>query len=74
MLRDGGYFIIEDIETSYWDKPQAKVYGYPLPNVGTGRVGSVIEAFKLLVEVINHLLHLLSISLLTSYLPRWTLA
>lgn len=46
LLRDGGYHVVEDIETSYWDKPQAKVYGYPLPNVGIGRAGSVIEAFK----------------------------
>lgn len=53
MLKPGGYYIIEDVETSYWDKPDSRVYGYSLPFVGAGRPGSVVEVMKLLIEVVN---------------------
>lgn len=49
----GGFYVIEDVETSYWDKPGANVYGYALHDVGVGRPGSIISALRLLVEVVN---------------------
>lgn len=50
-LPPGGIYVIEDVETSYWDKPGASVYGYPLQDVGTGSTASIIEFAKLLIEV-----------------------
>lgn len=50
-LPPGGIYVIEDVETSYWDKQGASVYGYPLQGVGTGSSTSIIEFAKLLVEV-----------------------
>lgn len=49
----GGFYVIEDIETSYWDKPGAVIYGYKLRDVGAGQRGSLMTTLKLLVEVIN---------------------
>lgn len=47
-LKPGGYYIIEDIETSYWGK-HASVYGYSLKNET-----SVIEYFKKRLEEVNN--------------------
>jgi len=52
-VRPGGLYIIEDIETSYWNKPGAGLYGYTLKDVGVYRPGSVIESFKKVIDVIN---------------------
>ena len=53
LVAPGGFYVIEDIETSYWDAPSSSLYGYKLTNVGVGRPGSLVTALKLLVEVIN---------------------
>lgn len=53
LVRPGGLYFIEDVECNYWDRPGSSVYGYPLPGVGMGRGGSLMESLKLLVEVLN---------------------
>jgi len=53
FLKEGGVYIIEDIETSYWDNPGAKLYGYPVPNAGIGKHGSFIEKMKNIADVVN---------------------
>ncbi len=49
----GGLYVIEDIETSYWDAQGASIYGYGLRDVGAGRRGSIVTVLKLLAEVVN---------------------
>jgi hypothetical protein len=49
-LRDGGVYIIEDIETSYWTR--GEIFGYPL-RYGLHHPASIIEIFKTLIDVIN---------------------
>lgn len=49
----GGIYVIEDVETSYWDAPGASIYGYLLNGLGVGAVLSIVERAKLLVEVLN---------------------
>lgn len=48
FVKSGGYYIIEDIETSYWKKT-ASIYGYSLQNEG-----SVVEYFQNLVHEVNN--------------------
>jgi len=43
----GGYYVIEDVETSYW-KEEASIYGYAFTNQK-----SFIEHMKLLADVVN---------------------
>lgn len=50
VLQDGGIYIIEDIETSYWTKNDC--YGYPT-NYGYKNPKSCIELFKPVVDFIN---------------------
>jgi hypothetical protein len=52
-LAPGGFYVIEDVETSYWDRPRASIYGYPLHDVGVGRPGSILSPLHILVEVVN---------------------
>ena len=53
-LADGGTYIIEDIETSYWDAPKpVPLYGKYSIHAGPGTRGSAVEKLKQLVEVIN---------------------
>ena len=47
-LKPGGYYIIEDIETSYWGK-HASIYGYSFKNEI-----SVIEYFKKRLDEVNN--------------------
>ena len=60
-LNPGGLYIIEDIETSYWNNPGASVYDYPIPNAGIGASPqySFVEKMKQLVDVLNrfHMAH-----------------
>ena len=46
FLKDGGVYIIEDMETSYWDRPGVSLYGYPILNAGIGKHGNAIEKLK----------------------------
>lgn len=48
QVRSDGYYIIEDIETSYWAK-NAQIYGYSLENEG-----SIVEYFKSFVDEVNN--------------------
>ena len=50
VLEDGGVYIIEDIEVSYWKK--GRLYGYQA-NYGFENKSSIIEKFKLLVDYVN---------------------
>ena len=47
-LKPGGYYIIEDIETSYWSKKMS-IYGYSLENEG-----SVVDYFKNVTDEVNN--------------------
>jgi len=53
-LVPGGLYIIEDVETSYWDKGPS-LFGYDFPGVGIGASPrySAIEKLKQLIDVIN---------------------
>ena len=50
LLRDGGVYAIEDIETSYWRN--GSLYGYAM-NYGLNDPWSTIEAFKLALDYVN---------------------
>jgi hypothetical protein len=50
LLQKGGYYIIEDIETSYWTKNV--LYGYET-RYGYGSDKSLIERFKSIMDVVN---------------------
>ena len=54
ILNPGGLYIIEDIETSYWNTA-SKIYHDKLSGAGIGKPapGNAVEAFKLLADVVN---------------------
>jgi hypothetical protein len=54
-VRPGGMYVIEDIESSYWDGPRAGIYGMPLPGAGLAKPppGNFVEAMKQLIDVMN---------------------
>ena len=45
-LKPGGIYIIEDVETSYLDGTNPRIYGYDIIDAGLGKKGSVVEKFK----------------------------
>jgi len=47
LLEDGGYYIIEDVETSYWD-PLSELYGYEIGYL------NVVEYFNKLTHNVNY--------------------
>jgi len=54
LLAPGGVYIIEDIETSYYDAENAGLYGYEVKDGGVGnKKGSAVEKFKEMVDVVN---------------------
>jgi len=50
LLEDGGVYIIEDIETSYWTK--GEIYGYKT-EYGYRHSDSIIEIFKTCIDNVN---------------------
>lgn len=50
ILKEGGIYVIEDIETSYWKR--GDLYGYNF-NYGYHHKQSVIEVFKTIIDDIN---------------------
>ena len=46
LLEDGGYYVIEDVETSYWD-PLSSLYGYEIGHL------NVVDYFSKLTHVVN---------------------
>ena len=48
-LKPGGIYVIEDIETSYWNSHNAKIYGYDIIDTGVGKRGSAVEKLKVKV-------------------------
>jgi hypothetical protein len=55
FVRPGGLYVIEDIESSYLDHPNAVIYGYKIEGAGLGKPppGNFVEKMKQLVDVIN---------------------
>ena len=53
LLSEGGVYIIEDVETSYWDKPGVEIYDTKIPNGGFGKHGNALEKLKGIVDVLN---------------------
>ena len=51
-LKPGGYYIIEDIETSYWQKG-SKLYGQEISRGGCGEANTMLKKLQSLVEVVN---------------------
>jgi len=51
-LQPGGLYLLEDIETSYWKKGTT-LYGSPVTRGGQSEPETVINKFKLLVDVVN---------------------
>lgn len=50
VLKDGGTYIIEDIEVSYWKN--GHLYGYDV-NLGYEHPESIVEKFKLVLDYVN---------------------
>jgi len=50
VLQEGGVYIIEDVEVSYWRN--GNLYGYNA-NYGVGHDLSIVEKFKLLIDYVN---------------------
>ena len=53
VLAPGGLYVIEDMETSYWDGPKANLYGMYDIHAGPGTHGSAIEKLKYIPDVLN---------------------
>ena len=55
FVRPGGLYVIEDIESSYLDHPDASVYGYKIEGGGVGKrpPGNFVEKMKQLIDVVN---------------------
>ena len=51
LLMEGGYYVIEDIETSYWHNVYH--YGVKCNSCGIGSKNSTIEHFKMLIDYVN---------------------
>eukprot|EP01023_Acetabularia_acetabulum_P013129 TRINITY_DN1625_c0_g1_i5.p4 TRINITY_DN1625_c0_g1~~TRINITY_DN1625_c0_g1_i5.p4 ORF type:complete len:115 (+),score=2.63 TRINITY_DN1625_c0_g1_i5:356-700(+) len=56
-LKPGGYYVVEDIETSYWDNPKAELYGNKIRGMGLYSDKTFIEMTKLMIDVINRQYH-----------------
>lgn len=50
MLSPGGIYIIEDIETSYWQK--AELYGYEI-DAGYDAENNIVKIFRDIVDIVN---------------------
>ncbi len=52
-LSDGGVYIIEDIETSYWKKEKnAQLYGYNI-NAGIDSKNNIVSMFQDILHIVN---------------------
>jgi len=53
-LKIGGLYVVEDIETNYWNGNRRTVYDYPLTGTGIGESPrtNAVEKFKQLVDVL----------------------
>lgn len=60
VLNPGGLYIIEDLETSYWNEPGASLYGYSISaGIGASPEVNAIEKLKQFVDVLMrfHMAH-----------------
>jgi len=55
LLMEGGIYVIEDVETSYWDRKESpSIYGmYKVVGAGVGSRGSAVQKLKEIPEVLN---------------------
>ena len=55
LLRPGGMYVIEGIETSYWSQPGMETHGYSLFGAGIGKSAdkNAVEKFKQLIDVLQ---------------------
>lgn len=52
-LKPGGLYVIEDLETSYWDVPNTLLYGYGISaGIGASPQVSAVEKLKQYIDVI----------------------
>jgi hypothetical protein len=53
-VKPGGLYVMEDLETSYWNARAPVVYGYPVPHAGIGASPrySAVEKLKQLIDVL----------------------
>ena len=49
-INDGGVYIIEDIETSYWKKHT--LYGYPI-KAGPNATNNIVNIFRYILPIVN---------------------
>jgi len=57
-LNMGGIYIVEDVETSYWNKKKPEqIYGYELRGAGMGNPppGNAVEKFKQFIDILNRI-------------------
>eukprot|EP00943_MAST-04B_sp_MAST-4B-sp1_P004842 g4842.t1 len=52
LLKPGGIYTIEDIETNYWNTGYSTLYGNKI-NAGKGTADSLIEWFKDMIDTVN---------------------
>lgn len=52
-VKPGGLYVVEDVETSYWNVFNARIYNYLLNDTGVGQSGNVVEFFTDLTNIIN---------------------
>jgi len=53
LVKPGGMYIVEDLETSYWDSPGATLYGYGISaGIGASPKVNAVEKFKQLIDVL----------------------
>ena len=52
LLKPGGIYSIEDIETNYWNADIAELYGNKI-NAGKGTPSSMVEWFKDMIDTVN---------------------
>ena len=55
FVRPGGLYVIEDIESSYFDGTAPSIYDYPIKDAGLGKPppGNFVEKMKQLIDVVN---------------------
>ena len=59
-LKPGGLYVLEDLETSYWNRPDASLHGYSIKaGIGCPPTASTVEKLKQFIDVMMrfHMAH-----------------